>query len=629
MSDDLLDDASDDLSISGDLLGDASDDLSIADDLAAAPPDGGSANVEDADLPELDLAEVSISDMEMEIEIDIDDASFAMDPSDEERSPEPEAEAAADDPAPIADAEMDEISIDDLLMDSEAAESGEAEADAEAADSEAQTVAGAGESDVSPETIAEDLEEADFYMEQGLLDEAEAAYSRILSLVPNHPHVMVRLGELASQRGDASESAASATDPATKVADSADSVSEEPAASDIGADLADWQEDSSEGEAQETIEQQGGIDSGVLTIDEPSDSAAAEVDDGDSVSADEQDETGELPNVSVAPDDSVEPDESELPEPVDALESPVEVVSEAPDGEDEPVEGGDDLGFDLAAELSESLDQDPGASSSGTTGPVGRGATTGDGFASVFAEFKKGVSETLTEGDHQAHYDLGIAYREMGLLSDAFEEFRQAMEAPDRRVGCLQLMGMCAHDMGEPEQALGHYTEALASDGISGDTLLALTLDLGKAHEAIGDIASARRAYEEIKAINPDFADAASRLDDLEKSEDAEVEVDDSPSTEEYESFEEFLGDHDEPDVAEPEAAAGATGDVEQAPAWENFDDVVAEVEAADNADSSSGEPGSATSADSASEAKDPEPAEPTGETETTPKRRKKKISFV
>ncbi len=89
------------------------------------------------------------------------------------------------------------------------------------------------------------------------------------------------------------------------------------------------------------------------------------------------------------------------------------------------------------------------------------------------------------------------------------------------------------------------------------------------------------------------------------------------------------IQDDDEPNAAEPEVAAGETAEAEQAPVWENFDDVVAEVEAADSADSSSGEPGSATSADSASEAEDPGSAEPTGETETTPKRRKKKISFV
>ena len=299
------------------------------------------------------------------------------------------------------------------------------------------------------------------------------------------------------------------------------------------------------------------------------------------------------------------------------------------DGEDEPAEGGDDFGFDLAAELSQSLDQDPGASSSGATGAGGRGDTSEDGFAAVFAEFKKGVSETLTEGDHQAHYDLGIAYREMGLLNDAVTEFRLAMDAPERRVGCLHLMGMCAHEIGEPEQAIGHFTEALSSDGIPEQASLVLKLDLGKSHEAVGDIVSARRAYEEIQAIDPDFADVVSRLDELEKSEEVESQEDDSQDTEEYETFEEFLGDLDEPDAAEPEAAAGSTGDTEEAPAWETFDDIVAEVDAADNADSSSEEPGAEAAAETGSDAEDPGLAEPAGETETTPKRRKKKISFV
>jgi tetratricopeptide (TPR) repeat protein len=726
--------------IADDLIDEASDDLSIPDDLAAAPSEKGSAELDGEDLPELDLAEVSITDLE--IEIDIDDASFAQDPPDEEPPTETDAELAADAPAPIADADMDELSGDEPSSASEAAESGEADVDDESTESEAQTVAGAGGDDVSPEQIAEDLEEADFYMEQGLLDEAEAVYSRVLSIVPNHPHAMVRLGELASQRGDAPASVESAADPAEEIGDSADSVAEEPAASDIGADLADWQEDEPEDEAQETDEQPGANESGAPMSDGPIDFTASdvewvdatdaldgeeegsadeksaasesdlvadlgleestnsglgsEVDGGVSASAGEQDETGELPEISVEPDElsvepdevsvesdelsaepddvsvepdglsaepdevsvdpdevsvdpdelsvesddvSVEPDESETPESVEALESPVEVPSEAPDGEGEPAEGGDNFGFDLAAELSQSFDQDPGSSGSGTTGAGGRGDTSEDGFASVFAEFKKGVSETLTEGDHQAHYDLGIAYREMGLLNDAVTEFQMAMDAPERRVGCLHLMGMCAHDMGESEQAIGHFTEALASRDISEETLLALKLDLGKSHEAVGDIASARHAYEEIQAIDPDFADVAARLDELEKSEDVDPQADGSPDTEEYETFDEFLGnldepdadepDADEPEADEPEAAAGSTGDTEEVPVWETFDDVVAEIDAADDADSASGVPEAEASAESGTDTEDPEPAEPAVETEKTPKRRKKKISFV
>jgi len=209
----------------------------------------------------------------------------------------------------------------------------------------------------------------------------------------------------------------------------------------------------------------------------------------------------------------------------------------------------------------------------------------------------------------------------MGLLSDAITELRLAMSDPERRVGCLHLMGMCANEMGEPEQALGHLTEALASDGISGDTVLALKLDLGSSHEAVGDIASARRAYEEVQAVDPDFSDVTARLDELAKPEEDESEGDAGQETEEYETFAEFLGDLDDSDDVDADGESGSGGDAEETPAWETFDDVVAEVAAEDDAASASEDAAAAAPVDS---------AEPTKETEQTPKRRKKKkISFV
>ncbi|MFP8875464.1 MAG: tetratricopeptide repeat protein, partial [Myxococcota bacterium] len=90
---------------------------------------------------------------------------------------------------------------------------------------------------------------------------------------------------------------------------------------------------------------------------------------------------------------------SEAPEPIEA--------QELPGAESPAVEAG---GFDLAAELSDVLDD--------SFSEVAAQSGTDDGFATVFDAFKKGVGETLGDGDHQAHYDLGIAYKEMGLYSD-------------------------------------------------------------------------------------------------------------------------------------------------------------------------------------------------------------------
>jgi len=34
------------------------------------------------------------------------------------------------------------------------------------------------------------------------------------------------------------------------------------------------------------------------------------------------------------------------------------------------------------------------------------------------------LNKEVGEDDYETHYDLGIAYREMGMIDDAIEEFR-------------------------------------------------------------------------------------------------------------------------------------------------------------------------------------------------------------
>ncbi|MCH8891524.1 MAG: tetratricopeptide repeat protein, partial [Myxococcales bacterium] len=71
--------------------------------------------------------------------------------------------------------------------------------------------------------LDERLEEADFYKQQGLLDEAEAIYRHLLESAPNHPLVLVRLGEIETERGeDAEASGASLTPPDAPEVETAD-----------------------------------------------------------------------------------------------------------------------------------------------------------------------------------------------------------------------------------------------------------------------------------------------------------------------------------------------------------------------------------------------------------------------
>src|SRR5690606_556258 len=67
--------------------------------------------------------------------------------------------------------------------------------------------------------------------------------------------------------------------------------------------------------------------------------------------------------------------------------------------------------IDLASELAQDLEQAADADDDYQIS-----------FQNVFDEFKRGVAEQVADSDHETHYNLGIAYREMGLLNDAIRE---------------------------------------------------------------------------------------------------------------------------------------------------------------------------------------------------------------
>ena len=62
----------------------------------------------------------------------------------------------------------------------------------------------------------------------------------------------------------------------------------------------------------------------------------------------------------------------------------------------------------------------------------------------VFAKFKQGVKAQIADSDSATHYDLGVAYKEMGLLSDAAREFEIASQRSEARV---HLPGDDGHDV--------------------------------------------------------------------------------------------------------------------------------------------------------------------------------------
>ncbi len=139
------------------------------------------------------------------------------------------------------------------------------------------------------------------------------------------------------------------------------------------------------------------------------------------------------------------------------------------------------------------------------------GTTGGPGLDQVVDDFKDAMS-TLTEGDDpQGHYDLGIAYKEMGMLDDAVVEFQAAARHERLRDKAACLLAECFIDMGRPELAVKELRRALAAAG-SEDERLGLHYRLARTLLARDRRSEALDEFLECYAIDVGYRDVAEQI---------------------------------------------------------------------------------------------------------------------
>ncbi|MEO0813706.1 MAG: hypothetical protein AAFY60_12640, partial [Myxococcota bacterium] len=133
-------------------------------------------------------------------------------------------------------------------------------------------------------------------------------------------------------------------------------------------------------------------------------------------------------------------------------------------------------------------------------------------FQDVFDEFKRGVAQVVDDGDYQTHYDLGIAYKEMGLFDDAIREFEHASASDEKAIGALTMMGLCALATDDSAQALSHFLRGLNSTHVTAEEALALRFEIGQAYETMGRAREAAKFFEKVESIDPEFRRVRERL---------------------------------------------------------------------------------------------------------------------
>jgi tetratricopeptide (TPR) repeat protein len=118
----------------------------------------------------------------------------------------------------------------------------------------------------------------------------------------------------------------------------------------------------------------------------------------------------------------------------------------------------------------------------------------------------------LDTSDARTHYDLGIAFKEMGLYDEAISEFRQAAVDSARKVECRVLQAACLREKGDPATA-ENVLRSLLHPGMSLEEACSVKYELALACEALGKSDEAAALLTGIDASNPGFRDVRSRLD--------------------------------------------------------------------------------------------------------------------
>jgi len=141
--------------------------------------------------------------------------------------------------------------------------------------------------------------------------------------------------------------------------------------------------------------------------------------------------------------------------------------------------------------------------------------TTGDeqrDFEDMLAQFKKGIDENVGHDDYEAHYDLGIAFKEMGLFDEAIAEFQKALRDPGGRLRTSEALGVAFFEKGQ--MAVAEAVLRRAVDTLEGgdDQKIGLVYWLGRACEAQGRVPEARQSYERAMAVDIQFMDLRERV---------------------------------------------------------------------------------------------------------------------
>jgi tetratricopeptide (TPR) repeat protein len=144
-----------------------------------------------------------------------------------------------------------------------------------------------------------------------------------------------------------------------------------------------------------------------------------------------------------------------------------------------------------------------------------RTSTIEKNMMEIFKEFKKGVDEKIGEEDYDTRYNLGIAYKEMGLIEEAIHEFLISSKHPLKFFDSAGLLGICFREKGMMDESIGWFEKALGTPGRKDDEYNAVKYEMVQTAKLKEDFLYAKKLAFEILKKDPNYRDIKTVFEEL------------------------------------------------------------------------------------------------------------------
>ncbi len=177
-------------------------------------------------------------------------------------------------------------------------------------------------------------------------------------------------------------------------------------------------------------------------------------------------------------------------------------------------DGGEKRYYDLAARAEEEVRMIAAIHARQAEG----GATQFEKDLSVIvADFKKGLKEKVLADDLEIHYQLGIAFLEQGLTIEAIEELTLASKDKSRAMECFNIISQAYRARKDFPEAERWLNKAILMTKEGTEPYFALIYDRALLSEEAEQTDKALSLYREIQSWNPVYRGIADKVSNLEK----------------------------------------------------------------------------------------------------------------